>query len=109
VFPHATLWAGGGMLIGSKQPLTLDRGVFERKLEDPQARAALPATGLPDFDALVGNYTAGPDAMRAFVGDGPLLTDDRPRLEYSRYLDLAPDPPDLAPLLADRDPTEILR
>jgi spermidine synthase len=109
VFPHATLWAGGGMLIGSKQPLTLDRAAVERKLEDPQARAALEATGLPDFDALVGNYTAGPDAMRAFVGDGPLLTDDRPRLEYSRYLDLAPDPPDLAPLLADRDPTEILR
>jgi spermidine synthase len=109
VFPNATLWEGGGMLIGSKQPLTLDRAAFERKLEDPEARPALEAVGVTDFESLVARYEAGPDAMRAFVGDGPLLTDDRPRLEYSRYLDLVPEPPDLAPLRAGRDPSEILR
>jgi spermidine synthase len=107
VFPNATLWAGGGMMIGSKQPFTLDRAAFERKLENPRTRAALEATGISDFDALVRNYTAGPDKMRAFVGDGPLLTDDRPRLEYSRHLDLT-RPVDLAPLLTDTNPSEIL-
>jgi spermidine synthase len=109
VFPNATLWQGGGMLIGSKHPLTLDRAAFERKLEDPQARAAMEAVGIADFDTLVARYTAGPDVMREFVGDGPLLTDDRPRLEYSRYLDLTPRPPDLSPLGVGRDPREILR
>ena len=97
------------MLIGSKQPLTLDRAAFERKLADPEARAALHAVGITDFETLVERYAAGPDAMRAFVGDGPLLTDDRPRLEYSRYLDLVPEPPALAPLREARDANEILR
>jgi spermidine synthase len=108
VFPHATLWAGGDMMIGSKQPLTLDRAAFERKLQDPQQLGALQAAGIPDFEALVGNYTAGPDDMRAFVGDGPILTDDRPRLEYQRSLDLSEGPPDLTRLTAGTDPREIL-
>jgi hypothetical protein len=47
--------------------------------------------------------------MRAFVGDGPLLTDDRPRLEYSRSVNLVPRPPDLSPLSAGRDPADLLR
>jgi spermidine synthase len=109
VFPNATLWAGGGALIGSKQPLTLDRAAFERKLEDPRARAAMEAVGITDFDTLVARYTAGPDAMRAFVGDGPRLSDDRPRLEYSRYLGVVPRPPDVSPLSEGRDPGDILR
>ncbi len=67
------------------------------------------AVGITDFDTLVSRYIAGPDEMRAFVGDGPLVTDDRPRLEYSRYLDLVPRPPDLSPLTAGRDPGDILR
>jgi spermidine synthase len=108
-FPNATLWAGGGALIGSKHPLRLDPVAFERKLEDPQARAALEAVGITDFGTLLARYTAGPDAMRAFVGDGPLLTDDRPRLEYSRYLGVVPQPPDLSPLSQGRDPGDILR
>lgn len=50
VFPEATLWGGGSLMIGSKKPLAL--------------------------------YLAGPDEMRAFVGDGPVLTDDLPLVEY---------------------------
>ena len=29
---------------------------------------------------------AGPDSLRQFIGEGPILTDDRPLLEY--YLSL---------------------
>jgi spermidine synthase len=108
-FPNATLWEGGGMLIGSKRPLTLDRASFEGKLQDPRQRAAMQAVGITDFDTLVARYTAGPDEMRAFVGDGPLLSDDRPRLEYSRYLDLVLRPSDLSPLVAGRNASDIVR
>jgi hypothetical protein len=69
----------------------------------------LEAVGITDFGTLLARYTAGPDTMRAFVGDGPLLTDDRPRLEYSRYLGVVPQPPDLSPLSQGRDPGDILR
>ncbi len=82
VFPHATLWADGTLMIGSRDPLTLSRAAFEQKLVDPAVRTALSDVDLTTFDVLLASYTAGPDEMRAFVGDTPVLTDDRPRIEY---------------------------
>jgi spermidine synthase len=82
VFPHATLWAGGSLMVGSLEPLVLDRAAFGRKLADPVTRAALADVDLTAFDALLATYTAGPEEMRAVVGDSPMLTDDRPRIEY---------------------------
>jgi hypothetical protein len=38
--------------------------------------------GIRSFDDLLRNYVAGPGELRAFVGPGPLLTDDRPLVEY---------------------------
>jgi hypothetical protein len=35
-----------------------------------------------DLATLKRIYTAGPDEARAFAGDGPLLSDDRPVIEY---------------------------
>jgi len=82
VFPNATVWVDGTLMIGSRDPLTLSQMAFERKLADPAVRAALADVDLTTFDALLASYTAGPDEMRAFVGNTPVLTDDRPRIEY---------------------------
>jgi hypothetical protein len=38
--------------------------------------------GYDSFDKLLGDYVAGADEMRAFVGTGPVLTDDQPLTEY---------------------------
>jgi spermidine synthase len=108
VFPNATLWAGGNIMVGSKHPLVLDRAAFERKLENAQARTALQADGITDFNTLVSQYISGPDEMRAFAGKGPLLTDDRPRLEYSRYLNVNERPLDITPLHNSTNPNEVL-
>jgi spermidine synthase len=86
VFPHATLWADGSLMVGSLEPLRISRAAFERKLAEPSTAAALKTVGLDSFDALMGRYTAGPDEMRALVGDGEILTDDRPLIEYFRTL-----------------------
>lgn len=86
VFPEATLWAGGQLLLGSTGPLAISREAFERKLQREETRAALATVGLAHFDALIGQYVAGPEALRAFAGEGPLLTDDRPLMEYFRAL-----------------------
>ena len=89
VFPEATLWGGGSLMIGSKKPLVLRRGDFEWKLA---ARPdALRDAGFDSFEELLSNYVAGPDEMRAFVGDGPVLTDDLPLVEY--FLSLPRDRP----------------
>ena len=61
------------------------------------------------FDALLATFTAGPDEIRAFVGPGPLLTDDRPLAEYflslpkGRPLELASLTGDVARFVVNED------
>ena len=38
--------------------------------------------GVETFDRLLALFRAGPDELRAFIGPGPLLSDDRPLVEY---------------------------
>jgi spermidine synthase len=82
VFPHTTLWQGGTLMIGATRPLVLEEEAFLRKQAEPANRQALDAMGLTSFEALLARYTAGPAELKAFVGEGPLLTDDRPLTEY---------------------------
>jgi spermidine synthase len=100
VFPHATLWVDGGLMVGTLRPLRLNPSVFERHRAHPTTRSALDAVGLTDFEALRRLYTAGSDEMRAFVGAGPILTDDRPLVEYG-WVPSDQPPLDLSTLKAD--------
>jgi spermidine synthase len=97
-FPETTLWAGGSMMVGAKGRLRIDRAGFERKLERAETRAALTAVGIDSYDALRALYQAGPEELREFAGQGLLLTDDRPLVEYHRSLPRHDPPVDLAPL-----------
>ncbi len=103
VFPHATLWYDGNFMVGSRRSLTIDSGVIDRARQNPQTREALDAIGLKGFAELRSWYTAGPDEMRAFVGPGPILTDDRPLVEYHHWLPSphAQPPLDLSTLKGD--------
>ncbi len=95
VFPHATLWNDGEFMVGTLGPLTINPASLDRLRSDPATHEALDAIGLTGFDVLRTWYTASADEMRAFVGEGPLLTDDRPLVEYHHWL---PPPQDQPPL-----------
>jgi spermidine synthase len=95
VFPHATLWYDANFMVGTKRPLMVDPTALDRQRQDPVTRAALDAIGLTSPDILRSWFTGGPDEMRRFVGDGPLLTDDRPLVEYHQWL---PRPDEQPPL-----------
>jgi spermidine synthase len=82
VFPETTVWGGGSLLVGKMEPLELRRSDFDRKRNAPGRAEALRDLNINSFDALLGAFDAGPDALRRFVGDGPLLTDDKPVVEY---------------------------
>jgi spermidine synthase len=82
VFPHTTLWFEGTLMVGAVRPLILDEEAFLRKQASPQSRQALDTMGFTSFDALLRRYDAGPAELKAFVGEGPILTDDRPLTEY---------------------------
>lgn len=101
VFPHTTLWADGSLMLGSVKPLRISRSDYEERLRDPQRLFALSRVRLDTFDALLDRYTAGPDEMHRFVGDGTVLTDDRPLLEYHRSLSEPSRPLDLSSLKGD--------
>ena len=101
-FPETTVWAGGTLIIGSKRPLTIRRAAFEAARVVPELRASLDGIGITSFEALLGWYVAGADELRAFIGPGPLLTDDHPRLEYHGSLPPERGDIDLSKLRGDR-------
>jgi spermidine synthase len=103
VFPETTAWAGGSLFIGSLEPLKLRRQDFEWKLAIPGRAQGMKDVRIETFDALLASFTAGPAEIRAFIGEGPLLTDDRPLAEY--FLSLPRDrEPNLAALKGDVRP-----
>lgn len=82
VFPETTLWADGTLMIGSIEPLRLRRSDFEWKLQVPERRQMLAELGITSFEKLLALYRAGPSDLRPYVGEGPVLTDDHPIVEY---------------------------
>jgi spermidine synthase len=100
VFPQTTVWADGTLLLGAVEPLRLSRDEFERKLRTPGSAQGLHDLGVETFDRLLTLFRAGPDDLRSFVGPGPILSDDRPLVEY--FLSLPRDRDvDLSPLRGD--------
>lgn len=85
VFPDATLWSDGyypSLMIAGKRPLELDRARLARMLEDASFREQFASLGIADVPALLAHFWAGPEDLRRYVGDGHILTDDRPLIEY---------------------------
>lgn len=75
VFPYSTLWGDGSLMLGSMRPFTLSQSAYEARR---QTFEQFPW----DLATLKRIYIAGPEEMKAFVGEGPILTDDRPVIEY---------------------------
>ena len=94
------MWTDGTLLVGSLAPLQIRQADFERKLQAPGHAQGAQDLGATSFDSLLAMYRAGPDELRTFVGSGPILTDDRPLVEY--FLSLPRDREiDLSPLKGD--------
>lgn len=100
-FPEATLWADGSLMVGTKRRLQLEPARIARVIADRELTAALAGIGIRDFDSLLALYAAGPDDLRAYVGDGPLLMDDRPLVEYFLSLPLGEPFADLSRVRGD--------
>ena len=85
VFPYTTLWGDGSLMLGSMEPFTLSQTAYEAR-----------RTGFEQFPWDVATlrriFLAGPDEMREFAGEGPVLTDDKPMIEYFLSLPLNDGP-----------------
>ena len=105
-FPYATLWQDGDLMIGSKSPIKIDPAALERRLQDPQLRAELQKVRIQSPQDLLGRFNASESEIRRIVGDGPIITDDRPYIEFFRSLP-DDDPPNMS--LYSRDTRQVVR
>lgn len=69
-------------MLGSVEPLRLRREGLEWKLQIPRRREMIASLGVKSFEDLLTLFVAGPDELRKFVAEGPILTDDKPMVEY---------------------------
>lgn len=106
-FPYVTLWMGGSIAIGSNEPLYIRESDFALKLAYPQVQKALVESGLGTFELLVRQYFTNRGQIERYLGDGPMLRDDRPVTEYFLSMPTDSKPVDLAPYAGQ--PSEIVR
>lgn len=105
-FPYATLWQSGDLIIGSNSPIVIDRARLQARFADPQVAAVLKEAGITSPNDFLGRFNATGEEVRAKIGPGPIITDDRPSIEYFRSLP-QDDPPDVT--VYSRDIRPILR
>jgi predicted membrane-bound spermidine synthase len=92
-FPYVSLWIPNrmeGIAIGSMQPLRLDLGSWRRRMESPALRDDLAAIGFRSPEDLAATFVAADRALLEFIGDGALVTDNRPRIEYFNLYPIDP-------------------
>ncbi len=85
VFPFATLWQGSPsnlVLVGSVNPLTIDADRLRGAFGNRELRKSLQDIGVEDVLSLLGTFLHGPDTLRDYAAQAPIVTDDRPWLEY---------------------------
>jgi spermidine synthase len=105
-FPYVTAWADGSFVVGSNRPYPLDRAVLAERLGS-RAPGAAGRSGLATPDDVLHLFTAADAELRRYAGDGAIVTDDHPYIEFFRSLPADPHPADLSAL--GRDPAPLLR
>lgn len=86
VFPHATLWLTNDytVVLGTLQEVQLDLSFLEQKLRSEKVRQSLEEVNLGDPFALLSCFLMDEESLRAYVGEGPLNTDNHPHVSFLR-------------------------
>jgi spermidine synthase len=86
-FPHVAMSEIGGnkFLLGSNEPLTIDRESMRARLTS-YAPGDLARAGVANADSFLASFALSDDTLRATIGPGPIISDDRPVNEYFALL-----------------------
>lgn len=84
VFPCSSLWYAHGttIVIGLKAGPKVTMADIRKRIECAAVKKSLDVIGLNGVEDLLPLCIARPDQLQSFVGDGPVITDDRPIYEY---------------------------
>ena len=88
-FPHVTLWTTEMhemLLVGSREPITLDAAQIERRFNQPAVSNALGEVGIASPGALLATWVTDRAALERYAGDTKPVTDDRPSIEYATWV-----------------------
>jgi spermidine synthase len=90
VYPDATLHMANAslttpllMLVGRNGAAAPDLATLTHRARSPALRAALTGLGVDSPFAALGGFIAGPQALTAWAGEGPLNTDAFPRILFA--------------------------
>jgi spermidine synthase len=92
VFPHVTAWrqmdSGCILLIGSRQPLTIDYQRLVERMARPKVRRDMELSKVRGVDHLLSFFIFDDAAFREFASGVPAVTDDLTVLDFTipRYL-----------------------
>ena len=84
VFPHATLWRSNNysIMVGTMQPQAIDLEVLKEKMAPPRVQRSLENIDMENVFALLNSLVLDESALRRYVGEGPLNTDDHPYISF---------------------------
>jgi spermidine synthase len=85
-FPHVTMWVWGALMIGSNEPIDIDLNRIEADWDRRGLSELLAGSGFDSPEAFKSLYAMSDEELRAWAGDGPIMTDNHPYVEY--YLSL---------------------
>lgn len=89
VFPEASMWYAGTLVVAGKQPMTWEQAsrVLLQRLADPAVReAVVKDLNFTSPEAVLANYHGRIEEVVNGFPPGPTLSDDRPLTEYFRSI-----------------------
>jgi spermidine synthase len=88
VFPHASLWITEeySILLGAPDGLAIDVPQLRKRLAHVEVREGLDEVNLDDPVSFLAGLALDERAIAAYVGDGPVNTDDRPWISFARRM-----------------------
>lgn len=84
-FPHVSLWIPNrmeGVAIGSMEPLKVDLDAWRGRMDVSTVRDDMAAVGFHSPEDLAASFVAADGTLSRLIGDGPIVTDNHPRIEY---------------------------
>lgn len=81
-FPHVTLWVFGALMLGSEEPIDTSLAAMESRWEQRDLGRLLAGSGFDSPEALRSLQVLSDAELRAWAGEGPIMTDDHPYVEY---------------------------
>ncbi len=84
VFPHTTLWRSNNysIMVGTMQPQAIDWELLNEKMAPPRVHRSLEGIDLGNAFALLNTLVMDEVALRRYVGEGALNTDDHPYISF---------------------------